>query len=64
MSWSVDGFHWKADNSHGEKVVQYCFRDKLEATRRLTSPSSKHISKSARDAAEELLKRNVTGTDR
>ena len=19
------GFHWKADNSHGEKVVRYCF---------------------------------------
>ena len=23
VSWSVDGFHWGADNSHGEKVVRY-----------------------------------------
>ena len=22
VSWSVDGFRWKADNSHGEKVIQ------------------------------------------
>ena len=55
VSWSVDGFHWNADNSHGEKVVRYCFPDMQEATRRLTSPGSNHIGKSARDAAEELV---------
>ena len=51
VSWSVDGFHWTADNSHGEKVVRYCFLDKREATRRLTLPGSRHIGKSGRDAA-------------
>ena len=55
VSWSVDGFHWNADNSHGEKVVRYCFPDMQEATRRLTSPGSNHIGKSARDAGEELV---------
>ena len=55
VSWSADGFHWKADSSHGEKVARYCFPDKQEATRRLTSPGSKHIVKSARDAAAELV---------
>ena len=55
VSWSVDGFHWKADKSHGEKVVRYCFLDKREARRRLTSPGSKHSGRSARDAAEELV---------
>ena len=33
----------------------YCFHDKRDATIRLTSPGSKHIGKSARDAAEELV---------
>ena len=47
VSWSVNGFHWRADNSHCEKVVRYCFPDKREATRRPTSPDSKHIGKSA-----------------
>ena len=54
VSWSVEGSQWKADNSHGEKVVRCCFPDKRGATRRMTSPGSKRIVKSARDAAEEL----------
>ena len=55
VSCSADGFHWKADSAHGEKVARYCFPDKREVTRRLMSPSSKHVGKSVRDAAEELV---------
>ena len=38
---SVDGFHWKADNSQGEKGVQCCFPGKGEAMMRLTSPGTR-----------------------
>ena len=55
MGWSADGFHRKADSTHGEKVVRHCFLDKRDATRRLMSPGSNHVGKSARDTAEELV---------
>ena len=35
VSWSVDGFHWKAANSHGEKVVLCCFPDKRESDEKI-----------------------------
>ena len=63
VSWSVQGLHWQAHNSRGEKVVRYCGLDKREATRRMASMGSKHIGKNARDATEELDgAKEVTGT--
>ena len=61
LSWSVDGFDWRADSLHGEKFVWCCFPDKREATRMLTSLGSKHIGKSARDAAEKLKEEKRDG---
>ena len=43
------------------KVVRYCFPDKREETRRLTSPGSEQIDKSARCAAEELVEEKRDG---
>ena len=55
VSWSASGLHWKVDSAHGEEVVRYCFLDKRDVPRRLMSPGSNHVGKSARDVAEELL---------
>ena len=42
--------------------MRYCFPDKREATRRLTSPGSKNIGKSARDAAKEVVDEKRDGS--
>ena len=53
IGWSQEGFTWQADPKHAQRIIKETLGDRPVVSREV-SPSSKHVGKSCREAAEEL----------